>query len=607
MMKHLISTLLFVFAPMLSLQVLAQGTWLAPCDLTLSEDRSTIYLIERESYELRAVSIRQDTPAKTLALPEQPHAIVSHPSAKVLIAAGSAKGFIYLVDETMTTVERTYPVGHTPSAIAVSSDGQRMFVANRFDDSVSVVEFASGEVLQTIPVLREPVSLAVAAGKLWVANLLPSGRADKGDTYSEISVIDLESLELSANIKLPNGATSLGNLCASPEGDFIYATHILARYQVPTTQLDRGWMNTNALSVIDAVNGSLINTVLLDEPQRGAANPGALTVTDDGKHIAIAIEGTHELMMIDREIMHQNLAAVAAGNPHRETIDHAQQVPFDLSFLSGYRERIALPGNGPRGIATAPEKMYTVMQYSDQLITVDTATDQASSLDLNPELTMSAAEVGEAAFHDATFCFQQWQSCASCHPGQGRVDALNWDLLNDGMGNPKQTKSLLLAHVTPPVMISGIRDDYTIANRAGFRHIQFVIPPEGRLKAVDAYVASLTPVPSPYLVNGELSPAAQRGRSLFEKARCSHCHSGSAFTNLNSYDVGTGGIHQDDNTPLDTPTLIEVWRTAPYLKDGRAATIQDVLTTFNPEDQHGRTSDLNEQELNDLAEYILSL
>ncbi|MFR4223722.1 MAG: hypothetical protein ACLT38_08855 [Akkermansia sp.] len=27
--------------------------------------------------------------------------------------------------------------------------------------------------------------------------------------------------------------------------------HVLSRYQVPTTQLDRGWMNTNAVTVID--------------------------------------------------------------------------------------------------------------------------------------------------------------------------------------------------------------------------------------------------------------------------------------------------------------------------------------------------------------------
>jgi hypothetical protein len=37
----------------------------------------------------------------------------------------------------------------------------------------------------------------------------------------------------------------------SPDGRFAYVTHTLGRYQLPTTQLERGWMNTNALSIID--------------------------------------------------------------------------------------------------------------------------------------------------------------------------------------------------------------------------------------------------------------------------------------------------------------------------------------------------------------------
>ena len=41
----------------------------------------------------------------------------------------------------------------------------------------------------------------------------------------------------------------------SPDGRFAYVTHILSRYQVPTTQLERGWMNTNALSILDLVEG----------------------------------------------------------------------------------------------------------------------------------------------------------------------------------------------------------------------------------------------------------------------------------------------------------------------------------------------------------------
>ena len=59
-------------------------------------------------------------------------------------------------------------------------------------------------------------------------------------------------------------------------------------------------------------------------------------------------------------------------------------------------------------------------------------------------------------FNDAEICFQHWQSCASCHP-DARVDGLNWDLMNDGLGNPKNTRSMLLVHQGGPAMSLGVR------------------------------------------------------------------------------------------------------------------------------------------------------
>ncbi len=75
------------------------------------------------------------------------------------------------------------------------------------------------------------------------------------------------------------------------------------------------------------------------------------------------------------------------------------------------------------------------------------------SLPLGPKPQWTEVRRGEMLFHDGCLCHHGWQSCASCHPN-GRVDALNWDLLNDGEGNPKNTKSLLLSHQTPPSMAS---------------------------------------------------------------------------------------------------------------------------------------------------------
>ncbi len=189
------------------------------------------------------------------------------------------------------------------------------------------------------------------------------------------------------------------------------------------------------------------------------------------------------------------------------------------------------------------------------------------------------------------------------------MDGLNWDLLNDGIGNPKNNKSLLLAFKTPPAMSTGVRESAEAAVRAGIRHILFTVQPPEVADALDAYIKSLKPVPSPHLDKGKLSAAARRGEQVFrsKETACAQCHPGPLFTDLKSYDVGTVGRFDKPADTFDTPTLVELWRTAPYLHDGSAATLRDVLTTANPNDQHGKTSHLTADQLNDLVEYLLSL
>ncbi len=88
---------------------------------------------------------------------------------------------------------------------------------------------------------------------------------------------------------------------------------------------------------------------------------------------------------------------------------------------------------------------------------------------------------------------------------------------------------------------------------------------------------------------------------------CAACHPPGLFTDLRSYDVGTCGRFDKPADRFDTPALVEAWRTAPYLHDGSAASMTDVLTAHNPHDKHGHTSHLTPQEVQDLAAYVLSL
>lgn len=149
-------------------------------------------------------------------------------------------------------------------------------------------------------------------------------------------------------------------------------------------------------------------------------------------------------------------------------------------------------------------------------------------------------------------------------------------------------------------MISGIREHAERAVRAGFNFIQFYDISEEDAVCVDAYLKSLRPVPSPYLINGGLSEKAKAGKEVFNRLQCGECHSGSYYTDMKMHRIG------DDiefEKGWDTPTLREVWRTAPYLFDGRAATMKEVFEVH----KHGISKKISEKDIEALTEYVNSL
>lgn len=583
----------------------ARGEEIYHSPLALAACGDRIYVADHTANQVAIFDVAGNVLVGGIALPGPPTGLVTAPdTTQLYVTTGGPEGQVCVIRLSDGAIVATWPAGHTPGAPAVTPDNKTLFVCNPFNNSVAILDLASGATVQTIPVGHEPSAAVMTpdGARLFVANLLPATRADGDYVSATVDVIDVAGRALLGSVKLPNGSSSLLGIALSPDGQFAYVTHILSRYQLPTTQLERGWINTNAVTIIDVARMEPVNTILLDDVDLGATNPWGIACTADGKWLCVAHAGTHELSVIDRARLHEKLAASAAAGD-------AGDVPNDLSYILDLRRRVRLEGKGPRGMVALGSRVFAAEYFSGTVASVELAVDGAlrsQSFDLGVQPVASARRAGELFFHDGTVCFQQWQSCASCHPGDARVDGLNWDLLNDGMGNPKNTKSLLLAYETPPTTAVGVREDAMVSTRSGIRYILFNQVPEEHAAAVDEYLKALKPVSSPHRVKGGLSPAAERGRVLFARAQCSVCHPAPLFTDLQTHAIGTGRGREAE-TPFDTPTLVEIWRTAPYLHDGRAATLKEMLTTFNEKGAHGDTASLSDVELEELVEYVLSL
>jgi cytochrome c peroxidase len=126
------------------------------------------------------------------------------------------------------------------------------------------------------------------------------------------------------------------------------------------------------------------------------------------------------------------------------------------------------------------------------------------------------------------------------------------------------------------------------------------------LDALAAFVDSLRPISSPRRTpDGALTTSAMSGAAVFQAAGCTSCHAPAArFTDRQLHDVGTGaavlGVREIEGPRFKTPSLRELWLTAPYLHDGRAATLRDAIA------MHALTA-LSAAQLADLDAFLLQL
>ncbi|WP_455497941.1 cell surface protein [Coprobacter sp.] len=578
----------------------ASKSVVAPDVLACSRDGKTLWVGNRFSAELLKVDSRTFTVKKRVVL-DAPVTVINPMSDGTLwVASDGVCGKIYKMNGENLKILSSFDSGYSPSSLLLNRSENTAWVTLRYNNEIWKLDLDKGTLICKVSVGREPVgAVSFADGRrILVVNNMPEMSALDYPVAAQMDIVDTEKNKVVKRLLLPNGTTDVKSVATDVTGTYAYVTHLLARYQLPTNQVDRGWMYTNALTVVDLKNEKIETTVLLDTPQKGAANPWQVIVSPDNKEIYVALSGVHEVCCIDRNKLHARLEKAKQGVSVTPSYTGWKNVMNDTGMLYGVARYLPAGVKGTRAIAVSGETLYAAGYFTGDISIAENGIFNVQQK-LGENIQVTAEGRGNMYFHDATLGFQGWQSCASCHPNDGRADGLNWDLLNDGLGNPKNTKSLLLSYQTPPCMITGIRKNAEVAVRSGIKYILFAVVPDAVAEDMDAYLRALKPLPSPYLQDGVLSEKAVRGKIVFDKD-CLSCHSGSYFTNGKLYPVDWAS-GTEAGKKMDVPALIEIWRTAPYLYDGRCSTMKDMLKV------HGPREKVSKEEIEELEEYILSL
>lgn len=596
--------------------------WLGPMSMRFLDD-DTLLIMHQDARRLDWFSLTEQKVLDSVTLPDEPHfMLVDSGTFKAFISVGWVNGAVYEIDLNSKKIVRTWDGIHSPWALAKTA--QKLYVGRRFHNDVLIIDLNSGNVEEkTIPVVREPTTMAMSPDEktLYVGNALTAGPANSVNVATSISQISLQDNSVK-EIPLVDGTNVIRGMTISQDGQWLLAVHNLSSHRTITTQLAGGWTSQNAVTFYNIKTGGAAATYLIDDSYLGAPNPWSVEFSPDGKLLAITVAGGREIQFFSVETLFKQV--------NRDTRNMTLLLPiyYDVGSFFNSAKRIRVPElMGPRALAMNDKYTVAAGYFSDNLAVFDRV-DKPVSLDdykfpakqftsfeprivpLDPAPVLNAVRRGEILFHDGEASSESWHSCATCHP-DGRVDGMNWDLLNDGTGNHKSTKSMVLAHKTPPCMALGVRANAEAAVAAGFVHIHFMPRQQSDYNDVDEYLKALVPVPGPAIQpDGTLSESAKRGKRLFHspKTGCASCHSGPYLTDLKMHDVGTETASDFGETEFDTPSLIEIHRTGPYLHDGRYTTLEDLLFKGLHGDLKGeRLNQLTDQEKADLINYLLSL
>ena len=506
------------------------------------------------------------------------------------VALGDRAQIAVLDGRSLDEIAR-FPAAGEPWAVLPSADGKVLWVADFDGDRVLRLDALTGRVQRESGPIDYPSCLARhASGSTLYAVSFRTG---------EVAVLEADGT-IARRLPAPGQLNQCRTATPGPDG-FLHMPQVRSDTVAGGRMFDRSVFPAIAQADPggDRVKVVYSPDLLVVPPHR------PVEVAVDARRVYLASAGSDDVVAIDRA------SGLAAW--------HAPQVGLEPGA-------IALDPGGRR--------LFVLTVTGQEIVTLDAASGWVlHRVRFARDPTPPRIARGRYLFGTATdkrLTKDQWMSCAACHP-EGEEDGRQWDL-GDG---PLDTRSLRGSVQTAPLHLTAHLDeiqdtlDFTRMTMAG----QWFVRPDrvhdllgpsnaGQdpdLDALAEYVESLKPRRPPGAA-AALRPLVARGKELFfsPETGCSTCHAPPWYTDSGTrdaqgrfvlHDVGTLQPNESvKHRRLDTPMLLGLRRSAPYLHHGRARTLEDVFSPkFNPQDKHGRTSQLTAEEVRALAEFLRHL
>jgi cytochrome c peroxidase len=550
--------------------------------------------------------------------------------------------------------------------LAVTADESLAIVTSAWTHKVSAVDLLTNAVRWTVDVGREPRGIAIRQDgrSAYVTHLTGTAltRIDQlGSSTPTLQRIDLPASPL----RTPAGKTlgaSLGYAIAlSPDESLLFAPrHALGAMG------EIAWFGAATVDVLVTASDKALaprhraGLPLLRAEGEGPApelmipgaslapftQPRAVVYRRSTDTLLIAGEGDDRLVEVDALAVDPTLSVVATyevGSERDPALGIASRgaAPAGLAlsddeatafvFCHATYDVVAVPlvRHAPRDALTQ-EKAPLVQEKAPLPTLVHLADDP---LDAD-------AAIGRRLFYNATDRLMSGGlACAGCHP-EGRDDGhvwheakfntedgtnVNFVAISDQVpeadrvrGIPRRTPMLAgRVRASGPYGWVGESPDLVTRLRAGFGLHRWGGLPKHDERNLDARAlrlatflrAGLTPPPRE---QRDLDPVEQRGKELFmnDAVQCARCHiPGTEYTDRHVYPLRKlarlPDFDEQKSGELRVPSLLYLEGRPPYLHDGSAASLEEVLTKNN--DRMGKTNQLSKEERDALAAFLHTL